>query len=285
MYLFVFLYLLGAFLLVLSNSLIKYVCVNNILTTNEIIFLKSLISVLILLPCNAKYVAEKQTRKQISKNLLLLFFIGIATLISQFSWINGIQLVPMNNAWLMMMIFSPILSTIGGKIIFKEKIDNKIKIAFIINIFAILLVNRFSINKIEWNIGYLFLICDLFAYTAIILLTRKLKDLPSSLLVFIRFVVVLPFSIIAIKHIPSFTYISLLLVLLISLFSVFGRIFTTKTYKYLKVSIVQPLRYFDIVFSIIISFFILFEKPTLYQIVGSVIIIMSGFFVGFSKMK
>lgn len=285
MYFFVFLYLFGSFLLVLSNTLIKYTGINNILTTSEIIFLKSLISVLFLFPFNVKHIVEKQIRKQISKNVLLLFFIGVATLISQFSWINGIQLVPMNNAWLMIMIFSPILSTIGGKIIFKEKIDNKIKIAFIINIFAILLVNRFSINKIEWNIGYLFLICDLFAYTAIILLTRKLRDLPSSLLVFIRFVVVLPFSIIVIKHTQQFTYIAIFLVLFISFFNVVGRIATTKTYKYLEVSAVQPLRYFDIVFSIIISFFILCEKPALYQIVGAIIIIISGFFVNFSKTQ
>ena len=255
------------------------------MSTGEIIMVKSLLSVLLLLPFNAKYIAEKQTRTRIMQNILLLLLLGIATLISQFAWINAIKRIPMNNAWLCVMIISPIMSAVGGKIFFKESISTQIKLAFVINIFAILLINQFVVNKIDWNVGYLFLLGDLFAYTAIILLTRKLRELPSGLIVFVRFLVVLPISFIATRHIPQFTFQVAFLSIMIAVLCVMGRILQTKTYKYIQVSIVQPLRYFDVVFSIIVSFAILGEKPTMYQVCGGVIIVVSGCFISLNKKK
>ena len=281
----IFLYLFGGFSLVMSNNIIKYVNINNILSTGEVIMLKSLICVFLLLPFNGKYFLEKQTKKNIYKNIVLLLVLGFASVISQFTWVNAIKRIPMNNAWLMAMIFSPIISAFGAKILFKENISKQIKIAFSINIFAILLINQFVVEKIDWNIGYLFLIGDIFAYSTIILLTRKLKELPSGLLVFIRFLVVLPISLIAIRHFPHLTIQIVFLTFAISILCVIGRICKTKAYRYLEVPIVQPLRFFDIVFGIIVSFIVLGEKPTLYQIVGGSIIIISGVIVGLENKK
>ena len=281
----ILLYLSGEFALVLSNNLIKYVNINNILSTGEIIMLKSLVSIFLLLPFNGKYFIEKQTRKSIYKNIGLLLVLGLASVVSQFTWVNAIKRIPMNNAWLITMIFSPIISAVGAKIFFKENISKQIKLAFAINIFAILLINKFVVVKIDWNIGYVLLFGDLLAYTTIILLTRKLRELPSGLLVFIRFLVVLPISLVAIRHFPHLTIQIVVLTFAISALCVVGRICTTKGYKYLEVPLVQPLRYFNIVFAMIISFFVLGEKPTLYQIAGGIVIIISGIIVGLERKK
>ena len=259
----IFLYLFGGFSLVMSNNIIKYVNINNILSTGEVIMLKSLICVFLLLPFNGKYFLEKQTKKNIYKNIVLLLVLGFASVISQFTWVNAIKRIPMNNAWLMAMIFSPIISAFGAKILFKENISKQIKIAFSINIFAILLINQFVVEKIDWNIGYLFLIGDIFAYSTIILLI----------------------SLIAIRHFPHLTIQIVFLTFAISILCVIGRICKTKAYRYLEVPIVQPLRFFDIVFGIIVSFIVLGEKPTLYQIVGGSIIIISGVIVGLENKK
>lgn len=268
-----------------SNATTKYISVNNMLTTSEIVMMKSLLSVLLLLPFNCRHVLETRTRNKIRENILLLFAIGVATLISQFTWINAIKRIPLNNVVLCVMIVSPIMTAIGGRIFFKENISNRIKFAFTINIFAIFLINKFFFNKIDWNIGYLFLLCDLLVYSVIILITRKLRELPSGLIVFVRFLVVLPLSIIAVSHFPTLTFAVIFLTLIVAMSCTLGRFFQTKSYKYLEVSIVQPLRYFDIVFTIFISFIILGEKPTLYQVFGSIIIIASGFIVASEKNK
>lgn len=279
----ILLYLAGSLAMVLSSAITKYVGVSNILATSEIVLMKSLLSVLLLLPFNCKYVADKQIRRKMRENILLLLALGIATLVSQFAWINAIKLIPMNNAWLTVMILSPVMSALGGKIFFKEKVSNQIKLAFVVNVFAILLINKFVVNKIDWNVGYLLLLGDLFAYSIIILLTRKLRDLPSELVVFVRFLVVLPLSIIAVRHIPECTLEIVLFTGMIALFCTIGRFLQTRTYKYLEVSVVQPLRYFDVVFGIFVSFIVLGEKPTLYQILGTIIIIASGFLVASNR--
>ena len=280
-----FFYLIGALAMCVANATTKYISVNNMLTTSEIIMMKSSLSVLLLLPFNCKYVLETRTRNKIRENILLLFAIGVATLISQFAWINATKRIPLNNVFLCVMIVSPIMTAIGGRIVFKENISNRIKCAFAINIFAIFLINKFVVNKIDWNIGYLFLLCDLLVYSIIILITRKLRDLPSGLIVFVRFLVVLPLSIIAVRHFPVLTFAVAFFTLIVAVSCTLGRFFQTKSYKYLEVSIVQPLRYFDIVFTMFISFLILGEKPTLYQILGSIIIIASGFIVVSEKNK
>ena len=280
-----FFYLIGALAMCVANATTKYISVNNMLTTSEIIMMKSSLSVLLLLPFNCGHVLETRTRNKIRENILLLFAIGVATLISQFAWINAIKRIPLNNVFLCVMIVSPIMTAIGGRIVFKENISNRIKCAFAINIFAIFLINKFVVNKIDWNIGYLFLLCDLLVYSIIILITRKLRDLPSGLIVFVRFLVVLPFSIITVRHFPTLTFAVVFLTLIVAMSCTLGRFFQTKSYKYLEVSIMQPLRYFDIVFTMFISFLILGEKPTLYQILGSIIIIASGFIVVSEKNK
>ena len=117
------------------------------------------------------------------------------------------------------------------------------------------------------------------------MITRKLRELPSGLIVFVRFLVVLPFSIITVRHFPTLTFAVAFLTLIVAMSCTLGRFLQTKSYKYLEVSIVQPLRYFDIVFTIFISFIILEEKPTLYQILGTIIIIASGFIVASGKNK
>ena len=280
-----FFYLIGALAMCVANATTKYISVNNMLTTSEIIMMKSSLSVLLLLPFNCGHVLETRTRNKIRENILLLFAIGVATLISQFAWINAIKRIPLNNVFLCVMIISPIMTAIGGRIVFKENISNRIKFAFAINIFAIFLINKFVVNKIDWNIGYLFLLCDLLVYSIIILITRKLRELPSGLIVFVRFLVVLPFSIITVRHFPTLTFAVVFLTLIVAMSCTLGRFFQTKSYKYLEVSIMQPLRYFDIVFTMFISFLILGEKPTLYQILGSIIIIASGFIVVSEKNK
>ena len=287
-----FCYLIGVLATCVANATTKYISINNMLTTSEIVMMKSLLSVLLLLPFNCRHVLETKTRNKIRENILLLFAIGVATLISQFAtlisqftWINAIKRMPLNNVFLCVMTISPMMTAIGGKIFFKENISNRIKFAFAINIFAIFLINKFVFNKIAWNIGYLFLLCDLLVYSVIILITRKLRELPSGLIVFVRFLVVLPFSIITVRHFPTLTFAVAFLTLIVAMSCTLGRFLQTKSYKYLEVSIVQPLRYFDIVFTIFISFIILEEKPTLYQILGTIIIIASGFIVASGKNK
>ena len=281
----IFCYLIGSLAMCLSNATTKYIGINNMLSTSEIVMMKSLLSVLLLLPFNCRNVVKAETRNKIRKNILLLLVMGLATLISQFTWINAIKRISLNNVILCVMIVSPIMTALGGRVFFKENISNRIKFAFAVNIFAMLPINQFIVNKIDWNIGYLFLLCDLVVYSIIILLTRKLCDLPSELIVFVRFLVVSPLAIITVRHFPTLTFAVIFFTLIVAVSCTLGRFFQTKSYKYLEVSVLQPLRYFDIVFTIFISFLILGEKPTLYQILGTIIIIASGFIVASEKNK
>jgi len=267
-------YLFGAFVNVLMMNIVKYIGVNGILSVNEMIMLRAFVATLILLPFNIQNL--KQLKNENRKTNLLVLALGLITILDTYTWYQGLQSVPLNNAMILLFL-SPLITTFMGAIILKEKVGIDIISKFIINIFAIFLIYRFSIG--ELTIGYFYLLADFFIYAIIAILIKKLDKFSSNFLVFIRLLIILPVSIIIVHKIPVINLKVVIFILIVVFGYIIERWCIVYAFKTAPVVEIQPLRYFNIVYSFILSYIILSEKATKWQFIGSGIIIFGTIIV------
>jgi len=276
-------YLFGVSINILTINIVKYIGLNEILTIPEIICLRSTLSLIILLkPGIYEFIQTKNSNKINRKIVIYLLTFGLLSSLDTYAWFTSIQTVPVNNA-IIILFLSPIVTSIVASIILHEKITKKIKISFLINSIAVFIIYKFSFNK--FNIGYILILIDIFLYAFIAILIKKLQIFSSSFLVFIRLLILAPISWIIIHKIPEINIKIITLITLTTLGYLIERILITFAFKTLPVVEVQPLRYFNIVFSIIFSFLILNEHLEIYQIIGVSIIIISSMVLKKLKIK
>ena len=264
-------YLLGAFINVAMINVVKYIGLNGILSVGEMVMMRAFFAVLILLPFNWKEL--KNMRYYGCKTNILIVGLGLVSVLDTFIWYQGLQTVPINNVMILLFL-SPIITAVMSRIILKENITKDVVLNFAINISAIFLIYHFSIGKL--TIGYLYLLIDFFIYAFVAILIKKLNKLPANFLVFIRLLIILPISAAVVRHIPILNTKVMIFIALVVLGYIIERTLVTYAFKTVPVVEIQPLRYFNIVFSSFLSYLILGEKLTKWQIIGSCIIIFGS---------
>ena len=274
-------YLLGAFINVMMINIVKYIGLNGILSVNEMIMMRAFFAVLILLPFNWKEL--KNMRHHDHKTNILIVGLGLVSVLDTFIWYQGLQTVPINNVIIMMLFLSPIITATMSRIILKERIQKDIVLNFVINISAVFLIYHFSIGRL--TVGYLFLFIDFFVYAFMAILIKKLQKLPANFLVFIRLLTILPISAAVVHHIPILNTKVMIFIALVVFGYIIERTLVTYAFKTVPVVEIQPLRYFNIVFSSFLSYLILGEKLTKWQIIGSCIIIFGSVGVNLLFLK
>ena len=261
-------YLSGAFINVLMMNVVKYIGLNGILSVNEMIMTRAFFAILILLPFNWKEL--KSLKNESKKTNLMILALGLISVLDTYTWYQGLQTVPLNNAMILLFL-SPIITAVMSTIILKEKITFDIILKFIINISAIFLIYHFSIGKL--TIGYFYLMSDFVIYGIIAILIKKLDKFSANFLVFIRLVIILPISAIIAHKLPTINIKVVIFIAIVVFGYIIERSFITYAFKTAKVVEIQPLRYFNIVFSSILSYLILDERTTVWQFIGVSIII------------
>lgn len=267
-------YLVGVFINILTMNVVKYVGINGILSVEEMICMRACLATLILLPFNVKQMISLKNEDK--KTLFLLLCLGFVAMLDSYMWNIGIQTVPLNNAMILLFV-SPIITAIMSCIFLKEKISISVALKFVINIFAIFLIYHFSIGQL--TIGYFYLMSDFIIYGIIAILIKKLNKFSSDFLVFIRLIILLPISFIIMHKVPLFNFKVVIFISIITFGYIIERTFITLAFKMTSVIEIQPLRYFNIVFSSFLSYLILGERLTNMQIIGSIIIIFGGIIV------
>ena len=274
-------YLLGAFINVMMINIVKYIGLNGILSVNEMIMMRAFFAVLILLPFNWKEL--KNMRHHDCKTNILIVGLGLVSVLDTFIWYQGLQTVPINNVIIMMLFLSPIITATMSRIILKERIQKDIVLNFVINISAVFLIYHFSIGRL--TVGYLFLLIDFFVYAFMAILIKKLQKLPANFLVFIRLLTILPISAAVVHNIPILNTKVMVFIALVVFGYIIERTLVTYAFKTVPVVEIQPLRYFNIVFSSFLSYLILGEKLTKWQVIGSCIIIFGSVGVNLLFLK
>ena len=270
-------YLFGVFVNILTMNIVKYVGLNGLLTIPEVICLRTTFAIFLMLPFNIKEFGKIKTNGKIDKKIVAyLLTLGIIAGISSYLWNIGLQTVPMNNAMILLFL-SPIITAFIAHIVLGENITKRIKLSFAINLCAVFLIYKFSFNNC--NIGYLLIFSDFLIYAFVAILIKKLPMFSSNFLVFIRLLILLPFSWIIIHKIPTINTKITLFIIMITFGYIIERTCITIAFKKIPIAEVQPLRYFNLVFSAGLSFLILGEPLTVYQLVGMSIIVVGALIV------
>ncbi|MBL0725666.1 MAG: DMT family transporter [Alphaproteobacteria bacterium] len=273
-------YLISSFINIFILVFIKRINGNKVLDITQIIFLRTLLSIILIVPFNIKNTIHI---KCINKNTaLLLLTLGVLASVDGYLWNFGLQQIPVNNAMIMLFL-SPIITALLGNVILKEKIENTIKMSFAINTVAVFLVYHFSVDNI--NIGYILLILDFFIYGFTAIIIKKLHYYPASFLLMVRMIVLLPISFFTMKKLPMINKEIIWYTVIMSVGYITERTLLTKAYQIAKVTSIQPLRYFNVVFSSVLSYLILGEKLNVWQIIGISTIVISGIIIAKNKVK
>ena len=271
-------YLSAVFLNVLTSVLIKYLHINSDLNLNQIVAIRTIFAMFMLTPFMTRKL--KNINK---KHIKLIILTGSLACLDIYLWHYGASIVPINNAVVVSFLL-PILITFFACIILKEPLYLGSIIALIVAFCAINLIYQITPNVSSF--GYFVLIADFTAGALGFVLTKKLTSFYSPLLiVYLKICVVLPIACALIGSMPVFTIYSFIFIFICSIIYIFERYLLTLAYKLHDMGPLQPLRFFNILFSFILSYLILKEMINVWQIIVAFMIIFANLINMFYKTK
>ena len=170
---------------------------------------------------------------------------------------------------------APIFTTIFSIFLLSEKVGIFRWLAVLIGFIGILIITEPGIS--ELNIYYIFPIIFCLGLSYVAITIRQLSSTEPVWL--ISFYFSLSITLLSFLTIPQgWVMPSLNHFVLLSFIGIFGgvaNLWLSQSYKYSEVSLVTPLKYLALVFAIIFGFFIWDEVPTIKNLVGAFLVIIS----------
>lgn len=250
----------------LQTVIIKKTSINANLNVNDLILIRSVIGVIAVTPF---VLAAKNIFKTeyIKPNLKIAFFYIIAT----YGWHYGSRMVPINNASIISFTV-PIIVTILSALILKERIRVLTKVSIAICTLIVFALYHKPSSIVKLNYGYIILIIDVFAYSIATILRKQsmAKQKPIGILYF-NLLCIMPvgflFSPKILLTLSTLQGQSVVSIVLIGITYLSESYFMLKAYSMTQVSNLQVAKYSRIVFSILMSYFILGEAVSVEQVI------------------
>ena len=276
---------------VLQGTLIKYYQSSLSMGLYETITIKCFVSIVIMFPFVTKYI-----RKNFKKNIRIVLLLALLYSGDLLCCNTGFKTVPINTGTLILLLI-PLWIVVLGRIILKEKKFNIINaIALFVCLFAIFITIKDEISFNGFNVGYLFLFAASIIIPLGLILQKKFTDArPVAYALFTNAVVLGIISFILsvfdititfnefkisldtlwVKNITHEKLIGCLFIAICDLVE-FGTVYIA--YKMTEPALLQPIRFTRILFSVILSYIFLSEKPSKYQIIAAILIVGSNIF-------
>jgi drug/metabolite transporter (DMT)-like permease len=248
----------------------KYSHVSAILTLVQMIAMRSWLAAILTTP-----IASKNITKIHKKDIILFIFVGLLAFVDIFLWHTGVKYLPVNNA--VIMSFSlPILISIMAFFILKERIYISTVFAIIIGVAAVFVMYRFSPQGS--NIGYFILAADFIIGALGFVLTKKLSSTYAPItIVYSKLIIVSICCIAIMPAIPVITMPIIILITSISALYIAERYLLTAAYSLYDIIPLQPLRFFNIIFTMIVSYLILNESIHYSQIIAAIMVLIANY--------
>jgi len=274
---------------VLQGVLIKYCQSSLSMELYEAIALKCFVCLIVMFPFAFKYL------KHFTKNLHIVLLLAILYSLDLLCCNTGFKTVPINTGTLILLLI-PLWVVVLSRIILKEKSFNFINaIALFVCLFAIFLTIKDELTFGNFNIGYIYLFLASIIIPFGLILQKKFTDTrPVPYALFTNALVLMIISLVLsgttfktgdnsimtfdynwIKSINKDKIIGCIFVAICDLVE-FASVYIA--YQIAEPALLQPIRFTRILFSIALSYLLLAEKPTKYQIIGAILIILSNMF-------
>ena len=269
--------------LLLSFSMIIFgtlgVFTRNIAVTSGELALYRAILAALLIPGYFLVTGQRIDFKAIKKELLLLLFSGMAMGVNWILLFEAYKHTTISAATLSY-YFAPLIVTIVCPILFREKLGKKQLLCFIMSTLGLVLIIGFE-NMGDGNhvLGILLGLGAAVFYATVILLNKFIKNVEGIHRTFLQFLaaiaILIPYVLISgdlqISKLDTKGWICLLAVGLIHTGITYCMYFSAL--KELKGQEIAILSYLDPLVAVAISFFILGEPMTIWQMLGGILIL------------
>jgi len=250
------------------NAVAKYLTNFNVY---QIVFFRSIGTLAITIPLVLKSKTPFLGTKR--KLLIIRAIVGVISLTCFFASLNYLAV----GTAVSLRYTSPIFAAILAFLILKEKIKFARWFFFVLAFIGVLLIKGFGVEVS--SLGLLLIFISAFFHGLVFILIRKIGDKEHPLII-INYFMILAFIFGGIMSInvwrnPNLT--EWLLLCSLGVFGYIGQLYMTKAFQSDETSVVAPLQYLEIVFTILIGASWFGEIYNFYTLLG-VFLILTGLF-------
>ena len=222
--------------------------------------------------------------KILGNNKLILLFRGFLGLISMVFFFQSIKYLDLGIS-VSIRYSSPIFATIFAVFFLREKVNIIQWIFIIISFTGIILINVIGV-EIDL-IGFLYALLSAISLGLVFLITNKIGNTESPLVIinYFMFIAFVFSGLMAIDKWVSPTLFELMLLILSGGLGYIGILYLTKSFQNGKVNIVAPLKYLEVIFTIILGVCFFGEIHTEYSLLAIFLILIGVFFNILLKKK
>lgn len=261
----VYLMIFSVIAFALMNIVVKYLSNFNVY---QIVFFRSLGTLAFTIP-----IVLKHKIPFLGNNKKLLLTRGFFGLISLTCFFESLQYLSVGTA-VSLRYTAPIFAGIFAMFFLKEKIKVIQWLLFIIAFIGVLIIKGFGIDVT--TIGLILAISSAFFMGLTFVVLRKIgtNDHPIVIINYFMIMAFLFGGFISINHWKQPNFSEWFLLLSLGLFGYVGQLYLTKAFQVGETSLVAPLKYLEVIFTIIIGVIVLEENYNLWTLVGISLILV-----------
>lgn len=256
--------LLSTLAFALMNAFVKYLVYFN---ANELVFFRSLGSLILTMSYLVYYKIPLLGNK---RNLLILR--GLFGVTSMTLFFMSLKYLPVGSA-VSLRYIAPIFAAIFAVFILKEKIKMLQWLFFAIAFSGVLILKGFD-SQVSYIGLFLVLGASVFSGLVFILINKIGKqDHPVVIVNYFMAIATVVGGVLSINNWVTPTGVEWFLLLGLGIFGFFGQLFMTKAFQIASANQVAPIKYVEVVFTVLLGIFWFGEIYTLWSILGIFLII------------
>jgi len=278
-----FIYILGTFaffLFTIADTIVKLI---GDLYKDTVIF--SIASFSALIPV-CIYLFYRQSLTEIkTKNYKLHIIRGVLMTLTYYFIVKGIILLPLSIAY-PIILSAPVLLSVLGIIILKESVSFSKIFSLVLAMAAVFMVSGFSLSEGFDVQGVIFLVLGVIAVACLDFSVRVFgKDERTMALTFYSMLFSgFVFLIFSLNHFDNILLKDFFMMISAGLIDGVAMMILIYSLRRIEASFFSITHYSQIIFGIIISIFIFNHYPSTIELLGSVMIIISGYLI-YAKLK
>jgi drug/metabolite transporter (DMT)-like permease len=232
------------------------------------------------------YLLYRKSLEEIKTNNYKLHFIrGILMTLTYYFVVKGIILLPLSIAY-PIILSAPVLLSIMGIVILKESIYLSKIISLILAMIAVFMVSGFSLNAGFNALGVIFLILGVISLACLDFTVRVYgkSERTMALTFYSMGITGIIFTVFSINHYKDIALYDFLIMVGAGLIDGVAMMILIYSLRRIEASFFSITHYSQIIFGIVISIFVFNHYPSIIELCGAILIIISGYLV-YSKLK
>ena len=229
------------------------------------------------------YLLYKKSFSQIvTKNYTLHLARGILMAAVAYSILKGIILLPLSIAY-PILLSSPVFLTIMGVIFLREKLNIYKVLSLIIAMTGVILISGFSFNQGYNKEGIILLLIGSLLVAVLDLTVRLFgkKETTIALSFYNLFISAVIFALLSLNSLQPIMFLDLAAITAGGFLDGVGMLLLVFALKNIEASYVSITHYSQILYGLIIGYIIFSHVPSYIEIIGSILIILSGYLIYF----